>query len=525
MECSFACSVVLRICSLQAWIFFRPLTGVKSEHRVSIRSIVNRAAKLSTCTAIVLASTYGGYYIFHISALVMNLTFVLIVLVIAARWGLVESIATSIVAMLSLSYFFFPPILSFRVADPQNWVALFAFMVIAITASRLSTGLQQKAQDAQDRQVELDRLYQLGRSLMLIDGHVDLSTKIARTLKEQFGFSLVAYCDGIDGRIDSFGVDDDSIEKQMLRDVALGEASWFVWRRKSLRRSNETVVAPVIFGGRVLGSLGAVGPPISEAALQATANLVAITIERVRKQAAEGRIEAVRQSEHLKSVLLDALAHELVTPLTSIKGAITTIRSEFPHPPDEGDLLAVAEEEADKLDSIVNEYVDMARVELGRTRIRRRTIEVSDLIQSGLSGLKSVLDGRFVEVRIPEHISSLNVDPELASLAFRQLVGNAAKYSPPTSRIEVSATESDAAIILRILDDGPGIPASELNAIFQRFYRGRRDRESIPGMGMGLSIARDIATAHGGSLNAENVPGHGAQFSLTLPAAISVRTP
>jgi two-component system, OmpR family, sensor histidine kinase KdpD len=496
---------------------------MKFPQRVSPRSILNRVAKSLFSVAIVLASTYSGYYAFHISALVMSLTFVLIVLVVAARWGLFESIATSIVAMLSLSYFFFPPILSFRVADPQNWVALLAFMAIAVTARRLSAGLQQRAKEAQDRQAELDRLYQLGRALMLIDGQGDLNAKIARTLKEECGFSLVAYCDGIDGRIDSFGTDDGSVDQQMLRDVALGEASWFVWRRKSLRAPNETVIAPVSLGGRILGSVGAVGLPISEAALQGMANLIAITIERARKQAAENRTEAIRQSEHLKSVLVDALGHEFVTPLTSIKGAITTIRSEFPHSHDEDDLLAVAEEESDKLNSIVNQYVDMARVEPGRTRLRRRTVAVADFIQSSMRSLKSALDERLVEVRIPEHISSLNVDPELARLAFRQLVSNATKYSPPTSSIAISAHESESMIILEVLDEGPGIPANELHAIFARFYRGNRHSESIPGMGMGLSIARDIATAHGGSLKAENVPHHGAQFSLALPAANPVR--
>jgi two-component system sensor histidine kinase KdpD len=502
----------------------RSWTAVKSENRLLLGSISNRAVRLLACTASVAAPTYAGYYIFHVSALVMSFTFILIVLVVAAHWGLFEAMTSSIVAMLSLSYYFFPPILSFRVADPQNWVALFAFMVIAITASRLSTGVRQRAREAQDRQMELDRLYQLGRSLMLIDGHGDLNTQIARTLKEQCGFSLVAYCDGIDGRIDSLGFEDGSIEEQMLRDVALGEGSWFVWRKKCLRSPNETVVAPVSLGGQVFGSLGAVGPAISESALQAMANLVAITIERARKRVTEGRIEAVRQSEHLKSALLDALAHEFVTPLTSIKGAITTIRSEFPHPPDEDDLLAVAEEETDKLNSIVNESVDMARIEPGRTRIRRHTLPVSDLVQSSLRRMKSVLDGRLIAVQIPEHISPLSVDSELASLALRQLVGNAAKYSPPASRIGISVDEVDAMITVRVFDDGPGIPPNELNAIFERFYRGSRASESIPGMGMGLSIARDIANAHGGSLKAENIPGGGAQFSLILPAATSVAT-
>jgi two-component system, OmpR family, sensor histidine kinase KdpD len=501
-----------------------PLTGVKSENLILLRNIWNRIARLLACLASVAAVTYAGFYIFHVNALVTGFAFVLIVLLVAARWGLFESMATSIVAMLCLNYFFIPPVLSLTIADPQNWVALFAFMVTAITASRLSTGARQRAREAQDRQVEVERLYQLGRSLMLIDGRGNLGTEITRTVGEQCGFSRVAYCDGIDGRIDSYGFEDGSIEEQVLRDVAHGESSWFVWRKKSPRTSHETVVAPVSLGGQVLGSLGAVGPPISEPALQAMANLVAITVERSRKRAAEGRIEAARQSERLKGVLLDALAHEFVTPLTSIKGAISTIRSEFSHSHDEDDLLTVAEEEADKLNTIVNESVDMARIEPGRPRIRRRTLPVSDLIQLSLSRMKSVLDGRAVEVRVPEHISQLSADPELASLALRQLIGNAVKYSPPASKIGISIEESDAMITINVLDEGPGIPPNELKAIFERFYRGSGARESAPGMGMGLGIARDIANAHGGSLKAENRPGGGAQFSLTLLAASSVKT-
>jgi two-component system sensor histidine kinase KdpD len=476
------------------------------------------------CVVSVAAVTYAGFYVFHVNALVTGFALILIVLIVAGRWGLFESIATSIVAMLCLDYYFLPPLLSLRIAEPQNWVGLFVFMVISITSSRLSTAVRHRAREAQDRQMEVERLYQLSRSLMLIDAQGDLGTQIARTVKEECGFSLVAYCDGIDGRIASYGVEDGSIAEQVLRDVALGEASWFVWRKKSVRIPNETVVAPVSLGGRVLGSVGGVGPPISEPALQAMANLVAITVERARKQVVEGRMEAARQSERLKGVLLDALAHEFVTPLTSIKGAITTIRAEFTHPADEDDLLTIAEEEADKLNTIVNEAVDMARIEPGRTRIRRRTLEVSDFVHSTLSRMKSLLDGHSVEVRIPPHIVQLSADPELAGIALRQLLANAAKYSSPTSKITISVETSDETITITVLDEGPGIPPNELNAIFERFYRGNRAHDSVPGTGMGLSIARDIANAHGGSLKAENRLGGGAGFSLSLPAAKSVET-
>jgi two-component system sensor histidine kinase KdpD len=472
----------------------------------------------------VAAVTYVGFYVFHVNALVTGFALILIVLIVAGRWGLCESMATSILAMLCLDYYFLPPLLSLRIAEPQNCVGLLVFMVISITSSRLSTAVRHRAREAQERQMEVERLYELSRSLMLIDAHGDLGTQIARTVKEEGGFSQVAYCDGVDGRIAFYGVEDGSIAEQALRDVALGEAPWFVWRKKSVQIPNETVVAPVSLGGRVLGSVGAVGPPMSEAALQAMANLVAITVERARKQVVEGRMEAARQSERLRGVLLDALAHEFVTPLTSIKGAITTIRAEFTHPTDEDDLLAIAEEEADKLNTIVNETVDMARIEPGRTRVRRRVIEVSDFVHSTLGRMKSVLDSHSVEVRIPPHVVQLSADPELAGIAFRQLLANAAKYSSPTSKITISVEKSDRTITITVLDEGPGIPPNELNAIFERFYRGNRADDSVPGTGLGLSIARDIANAHGGSLMAENRLSGGARFSLSLPAAKSVET-
>ena len=487
-------------------------------------SLWERALRLLACVLGVAAIGGAAFYVFHVNAIVCALALVLAVLM-AAHWGLFEAVVTSILAALCLDYFFLPPIRSLAIADPENWVALMAFFVTAITASRLSTGIRQRARKAWDRQMEVERLFRLSRSLMLIDGQEGFGLQIARTLAEECGFLKVAYCDGLDGQISFVGVDDSFVQRQTLQDVARGEASWFVWREASLLPPNEVVVAPVSLGGRVLGSLAAVGPPISEAALQAMANLVAIAVERARERAAEGRREAIRQGDRLKGVLLDALAHEFATPLTSIKGAITTIRSQYHHADDEDDLLAVAEEEVEKLNGIVNDSVDMGRIESGRTRVRRKTLPVSDWIQSSLDRMKNALDGRAVTVQLPDDVSPLSADPELASLALRQLLGNAVKYSPPGSKIGILVEESDSTVTVRVLDEGPGIPPNELNAIFERFYRGSRACESISGMGMGLSIARDIANAHGGSLKAENRTGGGAQFSLTLPALVrSVRS-
>ena len=484
---------------------------------ISIRRLAAGTARVFTCLALVASITWVTFSLLRVNGLIASLSYVFIVLVVAAKWGLAESFVTSVAAMLCLNYFFLPPILSLTIADPQNWVALFVFLAIAITASKLSSSARQRANEAHARRIEVERLYQLSRSLMLIDTTMDLGVQIVGQVKEQFGSSEVAYCDGLTGELSMTDPSDWRFEQHVLREVAVGEATWFVWRKELTPIGIELNIAPVSLGGRILGSLGVVGPALSEPALQAIANLVGIAVERAREQVAVSRMEAARQNERLRGILLDALAHDFTTPLTSIKGAITTVRSEYGHEPEEDDLLAVVEEEADKLGGMVDETVDMARIEPGKPRIRRCQLPIANLIRSSVDRMKSLLDGRPLDVQIQEDILSVNADPDMIGLALRQLLGNAVKYSPPGSTITISANQTNGIVTVRVRDQGPGIPENELESIFERFYRGSRARDLVPGTGMGLSVARDIINAHQGRLWAENRPEGGAQFSFSLP--------
>jgi two-component system sensor histidine kinase KdpD len=351
---------------------------------------------------------------------------------------------------------------------------------------------------------------------MMMSGPEEVGAQIAQLVKQNFGFRAVAFCNGLDGRIDYAGTPNGQPDASLLRDIASHEHCQFVWRDRS-DGGDESLTAAVTLGGKLLGSLGAVGQPISEPAWQAVANLAGITVERLRSQAVASRIEAGRLSEFLKSLLLDALAHDFVTPLTAIKGAITAVRSGYVHEPDEDDLLAVVEEEADKLNGMVDETIDTARIESGRFQIRRRPLPVSDLVQACLDRMSSLLDGRPIHVDLKSDIPLLNVDPELVSLALRQLISNAVKYSPPGSRIDITSTASERIVTVAVGDEGPGISPDEFDAIFERYYRGSRTHESVPGTGMGLSIARDIINAHGGRIWATNRPDKGTEFVFTLP--------
>jgi two-component system sensor histidine kinase KdpD len=464
--------------------------------------------------------TYVLVSLLPVNALIAGFAYLLIILVVAANWGFLESIVTSITAMLCLNFYFLPPILTVTIGDPQNWVALFAFMATAATASQLSTRARQRTLEAQARQAEVERLYALSRSLMMVSGPEEVGVEIANLVKEHFGFRAVAFCNSLDGRIDYAGTPAGQPEAGVLKDIAAGKDCQFIWRKKS-DAGDEWVMAAVALGGRLLGSLSAAGPAISVPAWQAVANLAGITLERLRSQAVASRIEATRQSEILKGLLLDALAHDFETPLTSIKGAITTVRSGYSHEPDEDDLLAVVEEEADKLSGMVDETIDIARIESGHFKIRRRCVAVPDVVHACLDRMSGLLDGRSTDVNLPAGVPAMSADPELAGLALRQLISNAVKYSPPGSKIEISSRRCEDMVVISVCDEGPGISPNEADAIFDRYYRGCRVQGSVPGTGMGLSIARDIIAAHGGRLWVNNRTQKGAEFAFTLPIAAS----
>jgi two-component system sensor histidine kinase KdpD len=262
-----------------------------------------------------------------------------------------------------------------------------------------------------------------------------------------------------------------------------------------------------------------VGTTLSEAALQAVAQLGAIALERARAQEAANHAEATRQNEQLKATLLDALAHEFKTPLTSIKAAITSVLANARRDPVERELLTVADEEADRLNTLLTRTIEVARIEAGHVKLSRQPCPVTQLVADAIDQLKRFVEGRDVRVDVPTDLPPVDADPGLIALVLRQLLDNALKYASPSSSIGISAERLEDNVVVHVFNDGPGIPPEELNAIFQKFYRGRDVRDRIPGTGLGLTIAREIVATHGGNLTVSSQPGSGVRFSFTLPVA------
>jgi two-component system, OmpR family, sensor histidine kinase KdpD len=443
-----------------------------------------------------------------VNSTTVALTFLLAILGIATAWGLVEAILASITAMLCFNFFFLPPLGTFTIADPQNWIALFAFLVTATVASQLSASARQRAMEAMGRQQEMERLYELSRTLMLVDKQSAITGQISQRISQVFDVKCAAVCDRRTGHVYKTGEGDMPISDSKLRDAAVQGTAY---HDPSVNLS----VFPLALGANPVGSLAIWGSSLSDTALQAIANLAAIAIERARAEETASRMEAARQNEEMKAMLLDALAHEFKTPLTSIKAAASSILDE--QPAAQKELVTVIDEETDRLDSLVTETIRMARIEAGDLELQKEPHDVKKLIETSLTKVRLLIEERSIRIECDGNVPKVFVDGELVSLCIRQLVTNALKYSSPESPITIRALAADGQVRISVKDSGPGIPQSELPRIFERYYRAVDSRDRVPGTGIGLAVAKDIVKAHGGEIWAESTPGHGSEFFFTLP--------
>jgi len=475
------------------------------------------AIRTALVAGIVAVITWICFRVVAVNATTAALAYLVAILFIAARWGLVESITASVVAVLCFNFYFLPPIGTFTIADPQNWVALFAFLATSITASRFSMQAKKRAQEALDSQREMERLYALSRSILLIGPAQPVPKQLATQIAQSFSASAVALYDGGSGNIYRSGPEDFPDPADQLRQAAFQGT---LFRDEAAH----TLVTSIRLGGEPIGSLGIRGVELSDPVLQGLGNLVAIGLERARAQEASSKAEAARQSDELKSTLLDALAHEFKTPLTSIKAASTAMLSSSALGPEQQrELISVVDEEADRLSVLVTEAIQMARIEAGRVHLERENYPVRDLIESVLNKLRPMLQERSIDVRLAPDLPPVWADRELIEVALRQLIDNALKYSPPGSPVLVGAEFSDGRLIVSVADHGPGIPEDEQSRIFEKFYRAEASRHQIPGAGLGLVIAREIIQVHGGEIWVESKVGEGSIFRFSLPTASAAR--
>ena len=462
--------------------------------------------------AIVAAITFVCFQWLHVNYATVGFAFLLAVLFISANWGLRYATFTAILATVAYNYFFLPPLFRFIIADPQNWIALLTFLLTAVVGSQLSERARRSALSAEKRRREFERLYALSQQLWLTENAFELLNLIPKSIVDSFGVSGAAIL--VEGKQDAYFFDGASRRLFPLDQLkAISDRGEPV-----LDREHRICYVPLRMGMRSVGCLAVSGCDVSRESLEAIGSLVAISIERASTVEKLTKSEAARESDRLRSVLLDSITHEFRTPLTSIKASAETLLSETRlDKPQREDLLQVINEESDRLNRLVGEAGEVAQLDAHQVQFHFEAHQIHEAVDRALQNLQAALRCHPIEMHIASNLPSLRMDIERITEVVTHLVDNAAKYSPPETPIRIIAELQGDEVVTSVADHGPGIDGMEQEMIFEKFYRGREQRMLIQGTGMGLPIARAIVELHGGNIGVTSQTGHGSVFHFSLP--------
>ena len=477
---------------------------------------LRQAARFIGALCIVVAITFFYRKVLpDVNHTTVALSFLLAILAVSAMWGMAVSTFMSVVAMLAFNWFFLPPIGTFTV-DPQNWVALFAFLVTAILGSQLSGRMRKEADAANRRRREIEKLYAFSQKLLGEGNVIQLLNAVPNHIVEAFEAGAASLFLADKNKFYRSGLGAPQLDEEKMKDA-------FNRDEPSVCSDVGFCFGPIRLGVRPIGSFGISGSLLSRQTLEAMGTLIGVAFERARAVEQLGKTEADRQGERLKSALLDSVTHDFRTPLTSIKASVTSLLSSArQNPSQQRELLTVIDEEADRLNRLVGEASEMARLDAGEFELEFSAVPIERLIDAAVAHCRKTLDLREIRVRVAPGLPPVRVDLNRAKDALVQLIDNADIYSPKERPITISAEAQGNFVSVSVADQGPGIEEFEQGMIFDKFYRGKDQRYLVQGTGMGLPIAKAILEAHGGTLSVTSQLGHGSVFSFTLP---TVRDP
>ena len=461
------------------------------------------------------------------NAAIVSTTFLLIVLLVAAASRLWVALATSVVAMLCFNYFFLPPAGPLSIVDPQNWVALLAFLAVSLVASQLSAVARARTTEAVGRRDELARLFDLSRDVLVITDGRQANSVLAQAIARRFDLEYVAIAlpRGDEWEVFEAGavtIAMDTGQLSMAFAAAQSSLEFDAYARtyaghRTMAVEDRTVrLVPLRVGTRPIGLLAASGRPIEAGTLDTLGGVVALAIERARFLEEIRAGELTRQSEQLKTALLASLGHDLRTPLTTIRVAATNIQSPAVTADERAEQSDLILAEVERLTRLFQNILEMARLDAGAIASEARWVHPSELIAAARDQVEHTLQPHTLDVRVDPDLP-VRLDPRLTATALAHVLENAAQYAPADSAIHVQAAVTDTNLLITIRDHGPGIASTDLPHLFERFYRGGAATTRASGTGMGLWIARGLLAVEQSRIWAENCPDGGAQFTIAVP--------
>ena len=448
----------------------------------------------------------------HVNPTTVGFSFLLAILIISALWGLRYALVMAVISTLAYNYFFLPPVLRFTIADPQNWVALFAFLFTAIVASQLSERARREATESNRRRREVERLYGFSQQLLVSENIFELLNAIPRYVVDAFGVTGAAMF--LDRKQETYYFDPESqalFPADQLKAVS-GRGEPVLDRHRGI------CFMPLRMGVRPVGCIGMAGCDLSRETVEAIGSLIATAVERASTAEKLTKTEAARESDRLRSVLLDSVTHEFRTPLTAIKASAETLLSDAELDKSQSkDLLVVINEESDRLNRLIGEAAEVAQLDSHQLELHFVPHSIREAVDAALTQSRQALQNHPVQVSVPEKLPQVRMDVDRICEVLMHLLDNAGKYSPAGTPIQVTAELRDGEVVTSVADHGPGIDDYEQEMIFEKFYRGRNQRMTIQGTGMGLAIARAIVELHGGKISVTSQVGRGSLFSFSLP--------
>ncbi len=446
-------------------------------------------------TTLILYSLRGG-----LGPPVIALLYLLPVVLSATLWGRWVAVTSALYAFIGFNYFFIPPLYTLTVHKPQDLLALFVLLLVAIVISQSISQARAGLEAANARERELTHLYDLTTSLMGLRSLSAIQRTIAEKTQETFRAEWVEVeLDTLTAagpetlRLPATVPDRAPTYRETLRAGPDRRGEIRVWRAIPLTHAEERLL-------RTFASQGA------------------LALERAHLVLAETRTKVLEESDRLKSALLSSVSHELRTPLATIKAAATSLQSEAVHWNSDArrDLLAAVEEETDQLNRLVGNLLDMSRIEAGALHLQRKWNALDEIAAGVLAHLRPPARQHRIEIDFPDDLPLLPVDYVLMEHVFSNLISNSVKYAPPDTIIHLSAqVQGDSFVQVQLRNQGPPVPDEHLERIFDKFYRVTA-ADRVTGTGLGLSICKGIVEAHGGRIWAENL-SDGFAFNFTLP--------
>ncbi len=454
--------------------------------------------------------------------------YLLAVVVAALYLGRGPAVAAAVLSVLVFDFFFVPPYLTLVVADAEYLLTFLGLLIVGLLLSDLTARVQEQVEATRRRERETGTLYTLSRDLAVA---VDLES-VVQAVEANAGETLgrevaVLLPSAKDGRtLDLYSHSPGA----MLDEHEMAVAAWAFEHSQPAGRGTDTLpdarlrYLPLSTARGKVGVLG-VWPteagrylkPEQRRLLEAFASLAAVAIERVHLAEAAGQVHILEATEKLQSALLNSISHDLRTPLVSITGALSTLQEDDVRLDTEARRILVdtAAEEAGRLNRLVGNLLDMTRLEAGAIKVKREPRDVQDVIGAALYQVRERLGDRPVEIDIPANLPLVPLDFVLVVHVLVNLIDNALKYSPPESPIQIRTRPLDGEVAIEVADQGVGIPAEDLDRVFQKFYRVQRP-DNVTGTGLGLSISKGLVEAHGGRIWAQSRPNGGTIITVAL---------